>query len=84
MSRGDNHGCNQGPYCYGRADCADTACPGHPGKPAKVARVSRRDYDRDALPPTIWRRQLRHLAKWMLICIAVVFAAALATGVLHA
>jgi hypothetical protein len=35
-----------------------------------VARVSRRDYDRDPLPPSKTPRHLRALAKWMLIAIA--------------
>lgn len=51
---------------------------------AKVARVGRKDYDREALPRSPWRVYVRHLAKWMLICIAVLFAAAFTAGVLHA
>lgn len=31
----------------------------------KVARVKKRDYDREALPPTVWRRQVNELAKWI-------------------
>lgn len=32
---------------------------------AKVARIGRRDYTREELPPTIWRRHLAALAKWV-------------------
>ena len=78
----DNHGCNRGPNCYGRADCADIHCPGHPG--AKVARIGRRDYAKEAYPPSVWRLYLRHLAKWMLICILMLLAGATIVGVLHA
>jgi len=37
--------------------------------PAKVARIGRRDYTRAELPPSVWRRQLKALAKWMLLAI---------------
>lgn len=65
-----NYGCNQGRDC--------------PVRVAKVARIGRKDYDREALPRSPWRVYMRHLAKWMLICIAVLFAAAFTAGVLHA
>ena len=48
----------------------------------KVARVGRRDYTREELPPTVWRRQLRHLAKWALAVISLLFYAALLSAVL--
>lgn len=32
---------------------------------AKVARVGRRDYAREELPPTTWRRQVRALGYWI-------------------
>lgn len=67
----DEYGnCNQGRDCPIRAE--------------RVARIGRKDYDREPLPESRWRRHLRPLAKWMLICIAVLFAAAIATGVVHA
>lgn len=65
-----SYGCNQGRDCPVRA--------------AKVARIGRKDYAREALPRSPWRVYIKHLAKWMLICIAVVFAAAFIVGVLHA
>lgn len=34
---------------------------------AKVARVGRREYAREALPPSCWRRVLRELAQWVLL-----------------
>lgn len=42
-----------------------------------IARIGRKDYDREELPPSVWRHQLRHLAKWALIVLAVMFAAAM-------
>lgn len=55
-----------------------------PVRVAKVARIGRKDYTREPLPRSPWRVYLHHLAKWMLICIAVLFAAAFTAGVLHA
>lgn len=42
--------CNQGRNC--------------PVRGAKVAKIGRKDYTREPLPPTTWRRQLRALAYW--------------------
>jgi hypothetical protein len=36
---------------------------------AKVARVGRREYAREALPPSCWRQQLRGLAYWTALAI---------------
>lgn len=50
-----NHGCNQGRAC-----------------PARVAKVKQR-YPKQATPLRAgftWRRNLKHLAKWMLISLA--------------
>ena len=33
--------------------------------PAKVARIGRRDYTKEELPPTVWRRQIRALGYWI-------------------
>jgi hypothetical protein len=52
--------------------------------PARVAKVKRRDHAPAALPHSAWRAYVKHLAKWMLICIAVLFAAAFFVGVAHA
>ena len=52
--------------------------------PARVAKVTRRDYARDALPPSTWRESLKHVALWVLLCIvgALLFiAGALLAGV---
>lgn len=54
-----NHGCNQGRDCPVRM------------QRAKVAKIGRRDYGKEALPATAWRAYLRHLAKWMLIVLAI-------------
>lgn len=55
-----------------------------PVRAAKVARIGRKDYAKEPYPPSPTPRYLKHLAKWMLICIAVVFAAAFTAGVLNA
>jgi hypothetical protein len=52
--------------------------------PVRVAKVGRKDHAPAPLPTSFWRAYLKHLAKWMLICIVVLFAAAIATGVAHA
>ena len=49
--------------------------------PAKVARIGRRDYAREELPPTVWRRQIKALCRWVLLglagwlCFGLVFVA---------
>ena len=45
-----------------------------------TARIGRRDYDRDPLPPSPARAYLRHLAKWMLIVLALLIGMAIAAG----
>ena len=52
--------------------------------PARVAKVGRKDYAHEALPTSAAPHYLKHLAKWMLICIAALFAAALFVGITHA
>lgn len=47
-----------------------------------TGKVGRKDYDREPLPPTIWRCQLRELAKWTLCVIALLFCLAIAAAVL--
>lgn len=37
--------------------------------PAKVARIGRKDYTRESLPPTAWRRQLKALAYWVALAL---------------
>lgn len=39
--------------------------------PVRVAKVGRKDYDREALPPSAWRVYVKHLAKWLLIVLTV-------------
>lgn len=63
-----NHGCNQG-----------RDCPVRQG--AKVAKIKRRTPDKQALPATAWRAYVRHLAKWMLICLAVLMATSIVSAV---
>jgi len=53
--------------------------------PARVAKVKRRVPKHPTpLRQEISRVYLRHLAKWMLICIAVLLASAVVVGALHA
>lgn len=68
--------CDEYGECRQGRDC--------PVRAARVAKVGRKDHAPAPLPASFWRAYLKHLAKWMLICIAVLFAAAIATGVAHA
>jgi hypothetical protein len=66
-------------------NCCDYDC--HQGRdcPARVAKVKRRVPKHPTpLRQEISRVYLRHLAKWMLICIAVLLASAVVVGALHA
>lgn len=66
----DEYGnCNQGRNC--------------PVRVAKVAKVNRRAPAAKPLPPSVWRYQLRHLAKWMLIVLAVMLVSALTVGAIR-
>lgn len=46
-----DYDCNQGDNC--------------PARGARVARIGRKDYDREELPPTTWRQQIRSLVGWV-------------------
>jgi hypothetical protein len=48
------------------------------------ARIGRKDHAPAALPCSPWREYLKHLAKWMLIAIAVLLISAAVVGVSHA
>lgn len=53
------------PHCHGLGyDASGYSCTC--ASPARVARIGRKDYAQEPLPPLPWRRQLRHLARWML------------------
>lgn len=62
--------------------CCNHGCNQGRNCPARVAKIGRRDYTREELPPTVWRRQLMHLAKWALAVISLLFYAALLSAVL--
>lgn len=66
----DDYCCNYG--CNQGRDC-----------PARVARVTRRRHDREELPPTVWRRQVRYLAQALLMCLAVVAVSGLTVMVMQ-
>lgn len=55
------------PYCCEKPDCRDTYCP---GRPSKVAKVGQR-YPKHSQPVFVpyMQRQLKALAKWMLLAI---------------
>jgi hypothetical protein len=48
----------------------------------KVARVRTRWHTREALPPSVWRQQLKVAARWMLIAYATLFYVALAAALM--
>lgn len=50
-------------FCCEKPDCQDIHCP---GRPAKVANVKHRVH-LDPIYPSIWREQLRALARWVLL-----------------
>lgn len=54
-------------------------------RPARVAKV-KRQIPIEPMPTIHWRRNVKYLAKWMLICIAAMFlaAAVVVMGVRHA
>lgn len=70
MSHCNDYCCNYG--CDQGRDC-----------PARVAPVGRGIRAQDPLPPSPWRNQLRHLAKWMLAVICLLFYAGLLSAVLR-
>lgn len=69
MSCCDKHGhkCNQGRNC--------------PERIAKVAKIGRKDYAKEPLRGSPWRVYLRHLAKWLLICLAMMLISAIVVGI---
>lgn len=78
------HGCNQGRdcpvrkcrYCHGIGyDASGYACTCT--EPAKVAKARPVLQDRELLPPSVWRAQLRVLAKWVLLAVGMLLCAAL-------
>lgn len=47
-----------------------------------TAKIGRKHHAKSALPISVWRAYLRHLAKWLLITLFVMLASALVAGVL--
>ena len=45
--------------------CSNYGCNQGRDCPVRVARIGRRDYAREPLPPTAWRRQIRALGYWI-------------------
>ena len=48
-------------------NCCDHDCNEGRDCPVRVARIGRRDYDREPLPPTLWRVHFRKLARFVLL-----------------
>lgn len=70
-------------HCYGIGyDASGQRCACI--EPARVAKIGRKDYAKEPYRPSHAPRYLKHLAKWLLVCIAVVFAAAFTVGVFNA
>lgn len=65
----DEYCCNHG--CNQGRDC-----------PARVAKIGQRSRAYDYVPEPGWRRNIKHLATWMLITIAMMLACAVIVGVL--
>lgn len=69
--------------CDEYGDCRQGRdCPVRKGA-EKVARIGRKDYAKEPLRGSPWRIYLRHLAKWMLITVAMMLASAMVVGVLR-
>lgn len=87
-----DYDCTQGRDCPARASCKHCYSIGYDASgmrcdcqmPARVAKVKRRIHTKDPLPASPSRAYLRHLAKWMLIALAVMLMAALTLGVAYA
>jgi len=50
-------------------NCCDYDCNQGPNCPARVAKVGQRMKSADPLPPSIWRRHLRALARFFLLAL---------------
>lgn len=63
-----NHGCNQGRDC-----------------PVRIERVrqAKAHLDRDALRGAPWRRQMRHLARALVLTLAVMLVSAAVLSLIH-
>lgn len=45
--------------------CSNYGCNQGRDCPVRVARIGRRDYTKEELPPTVWRRQVKALGYWI-------------------
>lgn len=64
--------------CNGYGDCRQGRdCPARVAKAKPVMKAA------DALPPSIWRYQVRRLAYWMLAVVVVSLAAGVALAVMQ-
>jgi hypothetical protein len=57
-------------------NCCDYQCNQGRDCPARMAKVGQRMHGPDPLPPPTWRNQLQHLARWILVCVAVLWMVA--------
>lgn len=51
-------------------NCCNHNCTQGRDCPARVAKIGRKDYAKEPYPASPWQRYLKHLARWMLVCIA--------------
>lgn len=57
-------------------NCCDYECNQGRNCPARMAKIGQRMHGPDPLPPSAWRNQLQHLARWLLVCVAVLWMVA--------
>lgn len=57
-------------------NCCDYECNQGRNCPARMAKIGQRMHGPDPLPPSSWRDKLQHLARWLLVCVAMLWMAA--------
>jgi hypothetical protein len=81
--------CNQGrdcparkcPHCFGTGyDASGYPCT---CVPADVAKVGKRMQAAEPLRGASWRRELKHLARALLLCVAVMFISAMTVALIR-
>lgn len=65
-------------------DCCNNNCNQGRNCPARVAKIGRKDYAKEAYPPSSAPRCLKRATKWVLIGIAAALSAAVVLVVVRA